>query len=325
MRADRLLSLLLSLQNRGQSTTSKLAEELEVSQRTVIRDLYALRVAGFPIDTERGPHGGVSLHQDFRLRLTDLTRRELEALFALSVPSLLADVGMDATAKGALNKLAAALPLARSGVDHEVRNRIYMDPEPWSEERNANPLLTVLRQAVWEDAWCRITFERIHHIPMENEAAVFGLVAKAGRWYIIWADRDGAMHVDRGSCVLDATHLDETFERPPEFDLVRFWKTWEPQYESARPRFSVQIRIRLHSMEGIKRRLAGHSIQIDATKAGQQWIPARLEFDSFEHARATLLSCGGAVIIDEPRALKLSVCDFAERTIEANTQQTTGL
>ncbi|MBN1859049.1 HTH domain-containing protein, partial [Candidatus Bipolaricaulota bacterium] len=104
MRADRLLSLLMFLQNRGRTTTDRLAEALEVSRRTVIRDLYALRVAGFPVYTERGPHGGVYLHEEFRMQLTDLTGDELEALFTLSVPAALSDLGMESGAKGALHK-----------------------------------------------------------------------------------------------------------------------------------------------------------------------------------------------------------------------------
>ena len=98
-----------------------------MSRRTITRDLFALRVAGFPVYTERGASGGVYLHEDFRLRLTDLTGNELEALFALSVSAPLADLGMGAEAKGAMLKLAAGLPASRGGVERDVRNRIHLD------------------------------------------------------------------------------------------------------------------------------------------------------------------------------------------------------
>ena len=124
MRADRLLSLLMFLQNRGRTTADRLAEELEVSRRTVVRDLYALRVAGFPVYTERGPHGGVYLHEDFRMKLTDLTQDELSALFTLSVPAPLADLGVGGEAKAALMKWSAALPRGRRSVGLDVRRRL---------------------------------------------------------------------------------------------------------------------------------------------------------------------------------------------------------
>jgi len=151
MRADRLLSLLMFLQNRGRTTADRLAEELEVSRHTVIRDLYALRVAGFPVYTERGPHGRVYLHEDFRVRLTDLTQDELAALLTFSVPAPLADLGMGAEAKGALLKLAASLPIARQDAERDVRSRLHHDPNPWNASREAIPTLPTLRQAVWED------------------------------------------------------------------------------------------------------------------------------------------------------------------------------
>ena len=128
MRAGRLLSTLMRLQTRGRATTDCLAQEFEVSRRTIARDLYALRVAGFSVHTERRPGGGVYLLEDFRMRLTDLTRDELEALLTLSVPTPLADLGMGAEAKGAMLKLTAGLPASRSDVERNVRNRILLDP-----------------------------------------------------------------------------------------------------------------------------------------------------------------------------------------------------
>ena len=242
MRADRLLSTLMYLQTRGRVTTSRLAQEFEVSRRTITRDLYALRVAGFPVYTERGPGGGVYLHEDFRMRLTDLTRDELEALFALSVPPPLADLGMGAEAKKAMLKLAAGLPAARSAVERDVRNRIYLDPAEWNASREVLPILPALRQAVWENRWARVTFLRARRVLVERDIAPHGLVAKGTAWYVVWRSRDGMMRVNRVASALSATILDESFNREEGFDLEGFWTAWAQAYEESRGRLSVKAK-----------------------------------------------------------------------------------
>jgi len=277
MRADRLLSLLMFLQNRGRTTTDRLAEALEVSRRTIIRDLYALRVAGFPVYTERGPQGGVYLHEEFRVRLTDLTQGELAALFTFSVPAPLADLGMGETAKGALLKLAAALPQARQDVERDVRSRLYLDPDPWHASRTVLPTLSLLRQAVWENRWVHATVLRIGMIPIEHEIAPYGLVAKGQVWYVVWSKRGGELRVDLASVTLCATP-----EALSELERA----------------FGRQIQRRGKS------------------KRTSRWLEVEMLFDNLEHARATLLSYGGAVEVLEPEALRLSIADFAQRVVE---------
>jgi len=316
MRADRLLSLLMFLQNRGRTTTDRLAEELEVSRRTIVRDLYALRVAGFPVYTERGPHGGVYLHNDFRVRLTDLTQGELAALFTFSVPAPLADLGMGETAKGALLKLAAALPQARQDVQRDVRSRLYLDPNPWRASREAVPTLSILRQAVWEDCWLRATLLRVRQIPIEHEIAPYGLVAKGRVWYVVWRRRDGELRVDRASDVVEAELLEDTFDRPPGFDLGEFWTTWAATYEENRWFFPVTLRVMTEALPELERALGRHIRRAGDSEQGSSVIDVEMAFDHFEHARAALLAYGGAIEVIEPDALRLSIADFARRVVE---------
>jgi len=316
MRADRLLSLLMFLQNRGRTTTNRLAEELEVSRRTIVRDLYALRVAGFPVYTERGPHGGVYLHEDFRVRLTDLTQGELAALFTFSVPAPLADLGMGETAKGALLKLAAALPQARQDVERDVRSRLYLDPNPWHASREAVPTLSILRQAVWEDRWLRATLLRVRQIPIEHEIAPYGLVAKERVWYVVWRRRDGELRVDRASDVVEAELLEDTFDRPPGFDLGEFWTTWATEYEENRWFFTVTVRVMTEALAELAGALGRYIRRTADSEQGSTVIDVEMAFDGFEHARAALLAYGGAVEVIEPDALRLSIADFAQRIVE---------
>ena len=315
MRADRLLALLMFLQNRGRTTTDRLAEELEVSRRTVIRDLYALRVAGFPVYTERGPGGGVYLHEDFRIKLTDLTHDEVTALFTLSVPAPLVDLGMGAEAKAALLKLAAAQPMARQSVERDVRSRIYLDPNPWNASRVALPTLSTFRRAVWEDRWVRATFLRARLIPIEREIAPHGLVAKGSAWHVVWRGRNGELRVDRVSAAIEADLLDERFDRPPGFDLEEFWTSWAAAYEASRPFFRAVVGVRSDVSSQLKHDLGRHIERTGAARPDSSRIEVEMTFDDLEQARALLLSYGGAVEVLEPPALRRSIADHAEQVL----------
>jgi len=193
MRADRLLSLLMLLQTRGRMTATRLADELEVSERTIYRDLYALRVAGFPVYTDRGPGGGCRLEETFRNRLTGLNTSETEALFMTSIPAPLVELGVAPSLKGALLKLAAALPAGREGAQERVRQRIHLDPLPWSYTAQATPHLATLHRAAFDDRLVDVTFQRIQRIRSDQRIAPYGLVAKATSWQVVWAGPDGAI------------------------------------------------------------------------------------------------------------------------------------
>ena len=138
MRADRLLSLLMLLQTRGRMTAQALADELEVSVRTVYRDIEALSSAGVPVYADRGPGGGCALVDNYRTHLTGLHEGEVRALFMASMPSALADLGLGADLKAALLKLLAALPAERRHDDQWVRQRIFLDWESW-QKATASP------------------------------------------------------------------------------------------------------------------------------------------------------------------------------------------
>jgi len=316
MRADRLLALLMFLQNRGRSTADRLAEELEVSRRTIVRDVYALRVAGFPVYTERGPHGGIYLHEDYRLKLTDLTPEELGALFAFSVPAPLADLGMGAQAKTALRKLATSLPSTRQDVERDVRSRLYLDPNPWRPSVEAIPTLSALRRAVWEDRWVRATLIRVRRIRIEHEMAPYSLVAKGRVWYVVWQGSDCRIRVDRASDVVEAELTDRTFNRPAGFDLETFWTQWTAEYEAGLWFFEVRARVRQDVLPEIEHDLDRHIQHTDASLEDKKWVLVELAFDHFEHARATLLAFGGAVEVLQPEALRQSIAAYAQSIVD---------
>lgn len=242
MRADRLLTLLMLLETRGRMTAKRLAEELEVSERTVYRDIYALRVAGFPVYTERGPRGGCELFEEYRANLTGLTKDEVSALFMLSIPAPLVDLGVSQELKGALLKLAAALPDARRADEERVRNRIHLDSVPLFQSTSPPPYLQVIHQAVMENRRLNLTLRRSFDTRVTRLAEPLGLVAKVSTWYVVWTTVTGPVRVDRVSNVLEAELTGERFERPVDFELAAFWKRWCQEVEINRPRYTATVR-----------------------------------------------------------------------------------
>ena len=251
------------------------------------------------------------------MKLTDLTSDELQALFALSVPTALSDLGMESEARGALLKLAASLPAARRAVERDVRSRIYLDPDPWRSSRESIPTLATLRQAVWEDRWVAAVFLRAKLIQVEHEIAPYGLVAKGKSWYVVWSGRNGDVRVDNAASVIGAVLIDESFRRAPAFDLARFWTSWAASHEASRPVLEVHLRVRADVVGSLKRTIRPPIEPIESanSSASRPWVKLIAGFDDFEQARALLLAYGGAVEVIEPESLRLSVEDYARQTL----------
>ncbi|MBN1977689.1 MAG: YafY family transcriptional regulator [Anaerolineae bacterium] len=319
MRADRLLSILMLLQARGQVTAEQLAEELEVSVRTIYRDIGALSTAGVPVYAERGPGGGCALVEGYRTSLTGLTAEEVKALFMLSVPASLDELGVSQELRAALRKLAAALPDARRQDEKQVRQRIYLDWADWPQPEPA-PHLQTIQQAVWDDRKLKITYRWIapHVQQFERLVDPYGLVAKAGTWHLVCANHS-RIRVHRVSELLDVRMMDEHFERPADFDLAAFWQAWCKGREESRPSYSVTARV----SPGLAQLLPlyfGDRIRAQIASAGppdgEGWVTLTLPFERIETARERILGFGRAVEVLAPEALRLSVIDFARQIVD---------
>lgn len=224
MRADRLLSLLLLLQARGRMTAQELAEQLEVSERTIYRDLSALSSAGIPVYTESGPGGGCELVDGYQTRLTGLTTTEIRALFLLSLSDPLTDLGLDRALQDALLKLSAALPTTSRSDAVQVRQRIYMDTTPSDHSRHALPYLGLIQDAVWQDRTLQLTYGR----SIRQNFDPYGLVSKANIWYLVGAAAE-EIQVVRVSRIQAARLTEQRFVRPAAFDLATYWTEWNAQ------------------------------------------------------------------------------------------------
>lgn len=314
MRADRLLSILMYMQTRGRTTTVRLAREFEVSQRTIIRDLYALRVAGFPVYTERGPHGGCYLHEEYRNTLTQLTADEIAALFLSSIRKPLEDLGLSKPLRAALLKLTAAIPAPRQAARSRVAERVLIDSAPWRGHVERSDHLSLLHRAAMEDRWVRVAFARPFNVVTRRRIAPYGLVAKAGAWFCVWAGEDSGLRVDRVSRVMEATIETEYFDRPADFNLDAFWTGWRERQEGAGPTFGVRIRVREWALPHLRDVLGERrGVFPDMERKSQDWIEVDLAFSYLDEARRKLLALGGAIEVIHPKALRASIADYARQ------------
>jgi predicted DNA-binding transcriptional regulator YafY len=316
VRAYRLLSLLMLLQTRGRLTAQELADELEVSERTIYRDLQALSTAGVPVYAERGPGGGCSLLESYRTNLTGLTPQEARALFMLNIPAPLDQLGVSQELKTALLKLSAALPASRRGEEERSRQRIHLDSSWWFQADEAVPCLPSIQQALWQDRKLRLTHRADFGTQVLQIVAPYGLVAKASVWYLVYAHPAGDVRALQVSRVVEAVLLDEAFQRPPDFDLADFWKGWCAEFEEGRNRYMTTVRVAPKLITQLPyyfgediRDLLAQASPPDA----EGWINLTLPFESLSAARARILGFGRAVEVLEPVALRKSVIDFAEQ------------
>jgi predicted DNA-binding transcriptional regulator YafY len=317
MRADRLLSLLMLLQTRGQMSAQELADELEVSERTIYRDIVALSTSGVPVYASRGPGGGVRLIEEYRTTLTGLTPEETRALFMMSIPAPLLQLGMGEKFKGALLKLSASLPDTRRADEARTRQRIHLDSSWWFQSEQEIPCLQAIEQALWQDRYLRLKVRwEVFNTVFEQDAEPYGLVAKANVWYLVYG-RGGNPHVTRVSQIVEADVLPDVFIRPADFDLQAFWEAWCAEYES-QPPFCARVRVAPEALPLLAEYVGDRArVELAQTRLpdADGWVTLDLPFESFVAARTCLLGLGRAVEVLEPESLRKSLIDFAEQIV----------
>jgi predicted DNA-binding transcriptional regulator YafY len=314
MRADRLLSLLMLLQTHGKSPAAELAKELNVSVRTIYRDLQALERAGIPIYTQSGPGGGCGMLEEFRTDLTGLTEGEVRALFLLNVPGPIAELGLSQEFKGALHKLAASIPGPLRGDDSWVRQRIYLDWEsPKSPDWPETDLITI-QKALWQDRKMLLTLELGFETIVEQLVEPYGLVNRDGVWFLICkrVDQFRVYHVSR---IQDTVILNESFVRDEEFNLKRFWAGWWETHEANRPSYKVTARVSGAIRELFPRRffIEDQTLESAVGAASGEWTTVNLHFTSIHEARRWILASGCGLEVLEPEGLRQSIIDFADQ------------
>ncbi len=320
MRASRLVTLLFTLQRLRGATASELARELEVSERTIYRDVAALSAAGVPLFTEPGRGGGIRLVEGWRTRLDGLTAQEAAALFAVGAPQVLAELGMSAALAGAQAKLLATLPGELREHARTVAERVHLDAPGWFHTPQQVTQLAAVAEAVWEQRRLRISYRR-RSDDVERTVDPLGLVLKAGTWYL--ASRSGetvlTYRVDR---IADAQVTGERFERPVGFDLAEWWAGAAGRFESQMLRATVRLRVGPRGLKILPRatdedaalRAIAHAGPPDA----DGWRELELEVESIRVAAGQLTALGGEVEALDPPELRAALAAAGEALAARN-------
>jgi predicted DNA-binding transcriptional regulator YafY len=317
VRASRLVSVLLLLQARGQLTAGELARELEVSERTIHRDVEALSASGVPIYAERGAQGGIRLVDGYRTRLTGMTGEEAEALFLAGMPGPAAELGLGTVVAGAQLKVLASLPPELRVRASRLVERFHLDAGDWFRRSQPVPHLGALSDAVWNAHRIAIDYDRGEG-PTRRLLEPLGLVLKAGTWYVV-AAVDGQIRTYRVSRVVAAEPTAERFERPDGFDLARYWAEAAEAYEREVPRIEVDVRVRPDRL-GVLRDAVGNTV-LDAAEYltepdPEGWLRLRVRLDWPDEAPLTMLRAGRWIEVIGPPEIRARVASTARAIAE---------
>jgi len=311
MRADRLLSMMMLLQAHGVMTATKLSKELEVTERTIYRDVIALSSAGLPVYTTKGPGGGIGLVEEYRNSLTALKPDEVRALFLLEIPPVLEQLGVGDTVRKALMKLSSTLPANKGNDDPIGRSKILLDPSDWHQMEEAVPWLKVCQEALQKNRMMELVYQSEFNTNLEMQVAPMGLVAKTQHWYLVVlrGDRYRTLRVSR---IRSARILNLSIKQPINFRLEDYWKKWCQDHLKDHPGYPVRVRV-TPTLAKILKQQRPATLMSPPMVDDSPWIDLALEYESFEEARRMILGYGGAIEVLEPMALRRSVQDFARQ------------
>lgn len=317
MRADRLLSIMLLLHQKGNLTAEMLAERLEVSVRTIYRDIEALNVAGVPIYTQSGPHGGVFLDSEYQLALTSLSRTELQSLFIEGASRPLSDLGLGNAVENLYLKLLAELPALQRSDAERLRQRVYIDPKGWFQTEEELPFLPLVQQAVWEDEEIEIAYEKAEGESRTRSVQPYALVCKFNTWYLVGKLQNGALRTFRISRLRAVRLTGTRFERDTHFHVKSYWeessRVFERQFEADYP---VLLRIppeRLTYFEWYLPNRYNNLRQPD--EHGKLLL--KVLFYGLHEARSTVMGLGTSVEVVEPHELVENILSYSLAFIES--------
>jgi predicted DNA-binding transcriptional regulator YafY len=317
VRASRLLSVLLLLQTRGRMTARELADELEVSIRTIYRDMDALAESGVPVYADRGPDGGYSLLEGWSTRLTGMSPEEADSLALAGMPSAAAELGLGRVLAAAQLKVHAALPDELAERSRRIAERFHLDAPGWFREADHVPTLTGIADAVWNQRVVRVRYRRWGDEEVERELEPLGVVLKAGVWYLVaQPSGGGAARTYRVARVLAFETLDAYFERPDDFDLFRHWTSSAESVTAVLYQAEAAVRLSPGAMELAPVVLRPHTALALAERSwpvdAEGWTCAVIPMESIAATRSELLALGPEVEVVSPSTLREQMVDAAK-------------
>jgi predicted DNA-binding transcriptional regulator YafY len=305
MLASRLLSLLMLLQARGRMSAPALARQLEVSVRTVYRDIDSLSAAGVPVYGEAGRNGGYQLRDGWRTQLTGLTSGEARALFLAGLPGPAKALGMGEAAASAHLKLVAALPSDWQADAQRVEACFHLDPVDWFRAAAPADHLRDVAQAVWNEQRLRLRYESWTEVG-EREIEPLGLVLKAGAWYVVgWRGRTARTY--KLSNMHEVQVLKQRFKRPRQFNLAAWWADATQRFEEGVYRDFATLRASAAGLKRVKAFSPAVAQAVERTAGTADaagWVTVTVPIESIEHAVREMLRLGAEAEVIEPRALR---------------------
>ena len=308
MKSERLVSLMLLLQARSPRSARDLARTLEVSMRTVYRDVEALCTSGVPVYAERGPNGGITLSNGYRQAIAQFSTDELHALFVAAADPL-ADLGIAAHER-ALHKIRGALPDLQRRAAEKAGERILLDHNRWYRSEQPTQLLATLRRAVWDDRAVRLTYRDRNGKLTTRDIDPLGLVSKAGVWYIAARIDGGEMRTFRAERIEQVEELGRQFSRPADFDLHRYWSTATSKPEHDACTYEATLRIESDATESIMPYYPAEAIEQD--NSGKTY---RVRFPSEDAAVGHVMMLGRKAHVIGPAQFREAVMSRARELI----------
>jgi len=320
MRADRLVALVLLLQTHGQMTAPDLAERLEVSERTVRRDLDALLMAGLPLYSQRGRGGGWALLGGHKINLSGLTPDEAQALFLVAGPRAPVGLGVEEGLRSALRKLLAALPATARERAMKASEAVHVDPSTWGRDADEPPLLSAVREAVMAGRQIDLTYAKPGERPAERRLNPYGLVAKGGVWYLL-AGSDAGLRTYRVSRATAVAMTDEPVDRPEDFDLAQAWDEVRDRLSRRRGSLEVDFAVEPGSERWVDMSLGwwvGLSRIGPGGGAPAGWQPYRALFDNEAMAASELARFGRHVSVIAPPGVRDELARIGDELLAGN-------
>jgi predicted DNA-binding transcriptional regulator YafY len=297
---------MLVLQVQHRITARELAQRLEVSERTIYRDMEALSMAGIPVFAERGTGGGWRLSEDYQTKLTGLNEAEIQAVFLTTPARLLSDLGLHQAAETALIKLLAALPsLSRRDAEY-ARQRFYVDTGGWFPSEEPVACLPTLQEAVWQDRKLQLSYRRSDDTVVERLVDPLGLVAKGRIWYLV-AAVEGEVRTYRASRVREALLLDQPCVRPAAFDLAAYWQRSYIDFRTRLPHIPVTLRVSPAILPRVREVSRFSHIEHEDPPDADGWVTLCMVFQLERDAREYILSFGAEIEIIEPADLRAQI------------------
>ncbi|CRK52285.1 DeoR family transcriptional regulator [Rhodococcus sp. RD6.2] len=317
MRSSRLLDLMLRLQGSAGSTAGRLADQLGVSVRTVYRDVAALQAAGVPLYTESGPGGGIRLLDGWQSKLSGMTALETSALMLLGIPGLADDLGLGEETAAAEAKLLGAMPLPLRAGAQMWRSRIHVDAPGWFDSPTRAPHLATVARAVLEGRRLCVDYRRGEGT-VTRTVDPYGLVAKAGTWYLVAAHR-GRVLSYRVTRIDSAEHLDAPAERPADFDLASWWTESTAEFDRSLLRCPCRVRLAPAAWRALPAVVGVEAARVTpGPPDGDGWVEVDLALESEAVAVHQLTALGDGVEVVAPASVRAGLREIAQRMVANN-------